>query len=88
MCKLLTSILRKKYSDVFFFQIRELLSWILIFLASTMGKFKPSVIALQEIWNKPANLLFDLTDYHPLHFTVRDKQGLNSNAGGGVGLWV
>ena len=54
------------------------------FLASTQGKFKPSVIALQKIWNKPANLSFDLTDYHPLLFTVRDKQGLNSKARGGV----
>ena len=58
------------------------------FLASTLGKFKPSVIAFQEIWNKPANLSFYLTDYHPFHFTIRDEQGLNCNAGGGVGLWV
>ena len=32
------------------------------FLASTLRKFKPSVrsvIALQEIWNKPTNLPFD-----------------------------
>ena len=58
------------------------------FLASTLGKFKPSVIAIQEIWNKPTNCSFDLSDYHPLHFTIRDKQGLKSNAGGGVGLWV
>ena len=58
------------------------------FLASTLGKFKSSVIDLRETWNKPANLSFDLTNYHPLHFTVRDKQGLNRNAGGGVRLWV
>ena len=31
---------------------------------------------------------FVLTGYHPFHFTKQDKQGLNSNAGGGVGLRV
>ena len=58
------------------------------FLATTFNQFKPSVIALQEIWNKPQNLEFILENYHPLHFTIRDKQGLNNNSGGGVGLWV
>ena len=53
-----------------------------------LGENKPSLIALQVIWNKPANLSIDLTDYHQLYFTIRDKQGLNCNAGGGVGLWV
>jgi len=31
------------------------------------------------------NLEFILENYHPLHFRIRDKQGLNNNAGG---LWV
>ena len=29
-----------------------------------------------------------LENYHPLHFKIRDKQGLNNNSGEGVGLWV
>ena len=29
---------------------------------------------------------FILENYHPLHFRIRDKQGLNNNAGGDVGL--
>ena len=39
-----------------------------------INKFKPSVIALQEIWNKPQNLEFILENYHHLHFRIRDKQ--------------
>jgi len=58
------------------------------FLATTFNQFKPSVIALQTIWNKPQNLEFILENYHPLHFRIRDKQGLNNNSGGAVGLWV
>ena len=58
------------------------------FLATTFNQFKPSVIALQTIWNKPQNLEFILENYHPLHFRIRDKQGLNNNSGGGVGFWV
>ena len=59
------------------------------FLSSTnMNSFKPAIIALQEIWNKPNYEDYNLPDYHPFHFTIRDKTGLNSNAGGGVGLWV
>ena len=37
------------------------------FLATTFNHFKPSVIALQEIWNKPQNLEFILENCHPLH---------------------
>ena len=51
------------------------------FLAATFNHFKPSVIALQEIWNKPQNLEFILENCHPLHFRIRDKQGLNNNSG-------
>ena len=50
--------------------------------------FKPSIIALQEIWNKPMHDSFDLPEYHPLHFTIRDMNGLNNNSGGGVGIWI
>ena len=51
------------------------------FLATTFNQFKPSVIALQTIWNKPQDLEFILENYHPLHFRIRDKQGLNNNSG-------
>ena len=51
-------------------------------------KFKFSVICLQEVWNVPEGVDYDLEGYKPFHFTVRDPKRLNSNAGGGVGLWV
>ena len=57
------------------------------FFVATFNTFKPSVITMQEIWNKPSHMDFDLTGYHPFNFTIWDKQGLNSNAGGGVG-WI
>lgn len=56
------------------------------FLSTSVSKcFKFSVICLQEIWSVPGS--FDLPGYSPLEFSVRDR-GLNSNAGGGVGLWI
>ena len=58
------------------------------FLNSSFPKYNPTVICLQEIWNKPVYDNFTLEDYHPFHFKTRDQTGLNSNAGGGVGLWV
>ena len=51
-------------------------------------KFKFSVICLQEVWNVPEGVDYDLEGYKPFHFTVRDPKRLNSHAGGGVGLWV
>ena len=30
---------------------------------------------INKKFNSISNHSFDLTDYHPLHFTVRDKQG-------------
>ena len=50
--------------------------------------FKFSVIALQEIWNVPPNSDFSIPGYNKFEFKTRDPTGLNSNAGGGVGLWV
>ena len=58
------------------------------FLRSSFPKNYPTVICLQEIWNKPVYDNFALSDYHPFHFKTRDPTGLNSNVGGGVGLWV
>ena len=43
---------------------------------------------MQEIWFKPSHMDFDLTGYPPFHFTIQDKQELNINADGGVGLYV
>ena len=51
-------------------------------------KFKFTVIGVQEVWNVPLGVNFDLPGYRPFHFTIRDKSGLNGNAGGGLGLWV
>ena len=51
------------------------------FLVTTFNQFKPSLIALQEIWTKPQNLEFISENYHPLLFRIRDKQGLNNNSG-------
>ena len=50
--------------------------------------FKFTVLALNEIWNVPKNISFDIPGYSPLHYNIRDKTGQNSKAGGGVGLWV
>ena len=50
--------------------------------------FKFSIIALQEIWNVPTNVSYNLPGYHDLCYKIRDKTGLNSNAGGGVSLWI
>ena len=56
--------------------------------ALNYGKFKYSVICLQEIWNKPNGILYNLPGYKHFHFSIRDPSGLNNNSGGGVGLWV
>ena len=50
--------------------------------------FKFSVIALQEVWNVPPGVAYELPGYKPFHYKIRDSSGRNSNAGGGVGLWV
>ena len=50
--------------------------------------FRFSVIALQEIWNVPKGMKYDLPGYKPFHFTIRDPSGTNGNSGGGIGLWV
>ena len=52
------------------------------------NKFKFTVIAISELWNVPPDVQYQLPGYSSLHFTIRDKSGLKSNAGGGVGLWV
>ena len=50
--------------------------------------FKFSVIALQEVWNVPRGVSYELEGYKPLEYRIRDPSGLNNNAGGGVGIWV
>lgn len=52
------------------------------------NNFKFSVIALQEIWNVPLGLNFNLEGYKAFNFKTRDPSGQNNNAGGGVGFWV
>ena len=48
---------------------------------------KITCIALQEIWSIGRN--YDLPGYHPLEYNSRDKnKTLNSNCGGGVGLFI
>ena len=58
------------------------------FLDSSFGFFKPSVICIQEVWNKPIYEDFHLENYHNLQYKIRDMSGLNSNAGGGVGIYI
>ena len=52
------------------------------------NKFKFSIICIQEVWNVPCGVKYDLPGYKPFHFTIRDSSGFNGNSGGGVGLWV
>ena len=52
------------------------------------NKFKFSVIALQEVWNVPVNLNYDLEGYKPFEYRIRNPSGRDGNAGGGVGVWV
>ena len=58
------------------------------FLSSTFGNFKPSIICLQEIWNISKYDNFVLDDYQPLSYSIRDPTGLNSNCGGGIGMFI
>ena len=48
---------------------------------------KITCIALQEVWSVGRS--YDLPGYHPLEFNTRVKnKTLNSNCGGGVGIYV
>jgi hypothetical protein len=44
----------------------------------------PDVICLQELWQFPASINFNLNDYHPMVYQLRS----NSVQGGGVGIYV
>jgi hypothetical protein len=44
----------------------------------------PDVICLQELWQFPADVCFNLKGYHPLIFTLRR----NNVQGGGVGIYL
>ena len=54
----------------------------------TCDKFKFSVIAVQEVWNVPVGVRYDLEGYKPFEYRIRHPSGLVGNAGGGVGFWV
>ena len=59
------------------------------FVSCLNGKnFRFSVIAVQEVWNVPRGLNYDLVGYKPFEYRIRDPSGLDGNAGGGVGIWV
>ena len=58
------------------------------FLLSSFGEYKPDIICLQELWNVPVHDNFFLDGYHPLDYQIRDISALNSNAGGGVGIYI
>ncbi len=54
-----------------------------------VGSFKSKVtaIALQEVWS--VGRIYDLPGYHQLQYNTRDKgKTLNSNCGGGVGIYI
>ena len=57
-------------------------------ISSFSDSHKFSVIALQEVWNVPKGMSYSLPGYKPFEYKIRDNTGRNSNAGGGVGLWV
>ena len=50
--------------------------------------FKITVIGIQEVWNVPKGIDFDIPGYRPIEFRVRDPARANNNAGGGVAFWV
>ena len=54
---------------------------------ASFRSLKVSVIALQEVWS--VGRIYDLPGYHPIEFNTRDKnRTLNSNCGGGVGIYI
>ena len=52
------------------------------------GNFKFSIVCLQEVWNIPQTFNPVLPGYKPLMYKTRDQTGQNSNAGGGVGVFI
>ena len=54
---------------------------------ASFRSLKVSVVALQEVWS--VGRIYDLPGYHPIEFNTRDKsRTLNSNCGGGVGIYI
>ena len=41
------------------------------------------ILALQEIWNVPPGVEYNIVGFHPLLFKTRDSSGHSANAGGG-----
>ena len=73
------------------FNIRSLVGkWVEFreFISSFSNSHKFAVIALQEVWNVPKGVCYSLPGYKTFEYKIRDNTGRNSNAGGGVGLWV
>ena len=52
------------------------------------NNFKFSIVAIQEVWNVPLGMTYDLPGYKPFCYKIRDPLGRNNNAGGGIGLWI
>ena len=52
------------------------------------NRFKFTVIAVQEIWNVPVGINYELEGYKPFEYKIRNSSGREGNAGGGVGIWV
>ena len=45
------------------------------------NRFKFSVIDVQEVWNVPRGVCYDLMGYKPFEYKIRDISGRNTNAG-------
>ena len=58
------------------------------FIGETNKTGNIDIFSVQEVWNVPPNCNFKIEGYHPLVYNIRDKLGLNPNAGGGVGLII
>ena len=52
------------------------------FLHNLYDSISADCLTLQEIWNVPKGVQYDINGYHPLLYKIRDNSGLNSKAGG------
>ena len=58
------------------------------FLHNPYDSVKIDCLTIQEIWNVPNGVQYNINGYHPLLYKIRNNNGLNSKAGGGVGLFI
>ena len=49
------------------------------FLHNSNNNIVPTCVAIQEVWNVPAGVQFNIEGYHPFIYNIRDKSGLSSN---------